>query len=157
MKNILYYETLIGKLAIVEEENAIIALYFREEDTREIKDIKEVKTPLLENARKQLDEYFKGERKVFDLPLKLKGTEFQKKVWQALLDIPYGETFSYKDVANNIGNEKASRAVGNANNKNPLPIFIPCHRVIGANGKLVGYGGGLDIKIKLLELERKNK
>ena len=157
MKNVSYYEGEIGKIIIVEEENAIIGLYFREDDIKEFKDIKEAKTPLLEEAIKQLDEYFKGERKNFHLPLKLKGTEFQKKVWRALLDIPYGETFSYKDVAKNIGNEKASRAVGNANNKNPLPIFIPCHRVIGANGKLVGYGGGLDIKIKLLELEKENK
>lgn len=157
MKNVLYYETLIGKIAIVEEDNTIVELCFINEDIREFKDVKEVKTPLLEEARKQLDEYFKGKRKVFKLPFNLKGTEFQKKVWKALLDIPYGETFSYKEVAKNIGNENASRAVGNANNKNPLPIFIPCHRVIGANGKLVGYAGGLDIKVKLLELERKNK
>lgn len=154
MKNVLYYETLIGKIGIVEEDNTIVELLFINEDIREFKD---VKTPLLEEARKQLDEYFKGKRRVFKLPFNLKGTEFQKKVWKALLDIPYGETFSYKEVAKNIGNENASRAVGNANNKNPLPIFIPCHRVIGANGKLVGYAGGLDIKVKLLELERKNK
>lgn len=157
MKYILCCETPIGKIVVVEEEDAIIGLYFREEDIREIRDIKEAKTPLLEEARKQLNEYFKGERKVFDLPFKLNGTEFQKKVWKALCHIPYGETFSYKDIAKSIGNENASRAVGNANNKNPLSIFIPCHRVIGANGKLVGYGGGLDIKIKLLELEKKNK
>lgn len=101
-------------------------------------------------------EYFNGQRKSFDLPLNPKGTEFQKKVWNALLNIPYGSTCSYKDIAVNIGNEKACRAVGGANNKNPIFIIIPCHRVIGKNGSLVGYGGGLDIKLKLLELEQNN-
>ena len=94
-----------------------------------------------------------GKRKSFDLPLKPEGTEFQKKVWNALLDIPYGETRSYKDIAVAIGNPKACRAVGMANNRNPISIIIPCHRVIGANGSLVGYGGGLPIKIELLNLE----
>lgn len=157
MKNILYCKTPIGKLTIVEEKNSIIELCFTVEGITGTKEVKEIATPLLEEARKQLEEYFKGDRKIFNLPLRLKGTEFQKKVWEALLDIPYGETASYKDIAKSIGNEKASRAVGNANNKNPLPIFIPCHRIIGANGKLVGYGGGLDIKIKLLELENRNR
>ena len=101
----------------------------------------------------QVEEYLSGERRVFDLPLKPEGTEFQRKVWNALLTIPYGETKSYKDIAVQIENPKGCRAVGMANNRNPIPIIIPCHRVIGANGSMVGYGGGLDIKVKLLELE----
>lgn len=157
MKNMIYYKSPIGNLIIVEEENAIIKLCFKEQEITNIKDIQEFETPLLKKAKKQLEEYFEGKRKKFDLALRLNGTSFQNKVWKALLNIPYAKTCSYKDIAKNIGNENASMAVGNANNKNPLPIFIPCHRVIGSNGKLIGYAGGLDIKIKLLELERKNK
>ncbi|QPJ85270.1 methylated-DNA--[protein]-cysteine S-methyltransferase [Sarcina sp. JB2] len=157
MKNMIYYKSPIGNLIIVEEENTIIKLCFKEQEITNIKDVREFETPLLKKAKKQLEEYFEGKRKKFDLALRLNGTSFQNKVWKALLNIPYAKTCSYKDIAKNIGNENASRAVGNANNKNPLPIFIPCHRVIGSNGKLIGYAGGLDIKIKLLELERKNK
>lgn len=157
MKNMIYYKSPIGNLIIMEEENAIIKLCFKEQEITNIKDIQEFETPLLKKAKKQLEEYFEGKRKKFDLALRLNGTSFQNKVWKALLNIPYAKTCSYKDIAKNIGNENTSRAVGNANNKNPLPIFIPCHRVIGSNGKLIGYAGGLDIKIKLLELERENK
>lgn len=157
MKNMIYYKSPIGNLIIMEEENAIIKLCFKEQEITNIKDIQEFETPLLKKAKKQLEEYFEGKRKKFDLALRLNGTSFQNKVWKALLNIPYAKTCSYKDIAKNIGNENASRAVGNANNKNPLPIFIPCHRVIGSNGKLIGYAGGLDIKIKLLKLERENK
>lgn len=157
MKNMIYYKSPIGNLIIMEEENAIIKLCFKEQEITNIKDIQEFETPLLKKAKKQLEEYFEGKRKKFNLALRLNGTSFQNKVWKALLNIPYAKTCSYKDIAKNIGNENTSRAVGNANNKNPLPIFIPCHRVIGSNGKLIGYAGGLDIKIKLLELERENK
>jgi methylated-DNA-[protein]-cysteine S-methyltransferase len=101
----------------------------------------------------QLTDYFKGKRKVFNLPLEIAGTEFQKKVWDELLRIPYGETISYKELAIRLGDEKIIRAAAHANGVNPLPIVIPCHRVIGSNGSLVGYGGGLHIKAKLLELE----
>lgn len=101
----------------------------------------------------QVEEYFKGERKTFTIPIKTEGTPFQEKVWQALRDIPYGETRSYGQIAATIGNPKASRAVGMANNKNPILIITPCHRVIGANGKLVGFGAGLPLKERLLELE----
>jgi methylated-DNA-[protein]-cysteine S-methyltransferase len=101
----------------------------------------------------QLNEYFSGSRKKFDLPLDIDGTEFQKKVWNELKKIPYGKTKSYKYIAEKLGDVKAIRAVGKANGQNPVPILIPCHRVIGSNGKLTGYAGGLDIKEKLLEIE----
>jgi len=104
-------------------------------------------------ATEQLDEYFAGERREFTLPLDVYGTPFQKLVWNQLRQIPYGETKSYKDIALAINAAKAVRAIGGANNKNPLSIFVPCHRVIGSNGALVGYGGGLDIKEHLLQLE----
>ncbi len=111
-------------------------------------------TPLIREAAKQLKEYLSGKRKTFDLSLDPEGTPFQKAVWKTLTGIPYGETRTYKDIAERIGNPKACRAVGMANNKNPIAILIPCHRVIGAGGKLVGYAGGLDIKKKLLDLEK---
>jgi methylated-DNA-[protein]-cysteine S-methyltransferase len=110
-------------------------------------------TPLLRRAAKQLEEYLSCKRKEFDLPLHPKGTEFQKKVWDALGCIPYGEKWSYKKVAEAINKPTAARAVGMANNKNPIMIVIPCHRVIGSNGKLVGYAGGLALKETLLAIE----
>ncbi len=115
------------------------------------------RTQLTDNAFTQLSEYFQGQRKAFNLPYKLNGTPFQNKVWMALCDIPYGETRSYKDIAIAVGNEKASRAIGMANNKNPIHIIVPCHRVIGSSGKLVGYAGGLDMKEFLLEMESNNR
>lgn len=102
---------------------------------------------------KQLQEYFSRERKEFDLPLEIIGTDFQKKVWNELTKIPYGETISYGELANRMGDKNLMRAVAAANGANPIPIIIPCHRVIGADGSLTGYGGGLDVKKKLLELE----
>ena len=119
--------------------------------------LKNNKDKLCVDAIQQLEEYLSGKRKVFDLPLKVEGTAFQKKVWKALCSIAYGETRSYKEIAIQIGNEKACRAVGMANNKNPIGILIPCHRVIGTNHKLVGYAGGLDKKEFLLKLEKENK
>ncbi|MEE9168363.1 MAG: methylated-DNA--[protein]-cysteine S-methyltransferase, partial [bacterium] len=97
--------------------------------------------------------YFRGKRMTFSVPIRFDGTDFQNKVWHALTEIPYGQTVTYKEVAEKIGNPKAVRAVGNANNRNPIAIVVPCHRVIGADGKLVGYGGGLEMKEKLLKLE----
>jgi methylated-DNA-[protein]-cysteine S-methyltransferase len=105
-------------------------------------------------AVRQLSEYFAGERKEFDFPLAPEGTEFQRAVWKRLQEIPYGQTISYGELARRVGNPKASRAVGAANGKNPIPIVIPCHRVIGADGKLTGFGGGLPIKEALLAIER---
>ena len=110
-----------------------------------------------ERAKAELEEYFSGERKCFSVPIKPEGTDFQKKVWAALCDIPYGETASYGEVAKMIGNTKACRAVGMANNKNPIAIIIPCHRVVGANGTLTGYAGGLDKKEFLLKLEAQRR
>lgn len=111
-------------------------------------------TELLSMATIQLDEYFQGKRTTFSLPFKLTGTPFQLTVWKELQNIPYGKTTSYKEIAQKINKPKAYRAVGMANNKNPLPIIIPCHRVIGSNGKLIGYAGGLNLKNYLLELEK---
>ena len=114
-------------------------------------------TPLLRECQRQLEEYFAGKRFKFSLPIELEGTNFQKKVWQALTCIPYGEVWSYRELAQAVGNPKACRAVGMANHNNPISIIIPCHRVIGADGSLTGYGGGLDKKQYLLELEQRWK
>lgn len=151
MKNSFYYDTKIGRIQIEENGEAITKIDYIQKDI-EVVDGKE--TELLIKAIKQLNEYFEGKRSIFDLPLAPEGTEFQKKVWNALKEIPFGETKSYSEIARIIGNEKASRAVGMANNKNPIMIVIPCHRVIGANGKLVGYAGGLEVKEMLLNLEK---
>lgn len=109
--------------------------------------------PLLQQTKQQLEEYFAGQRRVFTVPLSLSGTDFQKKVWYALADIPYGETRSYGDLARAIGHPNACRAVGGANHRNPVSIILPCHRVIGSDKSLTGYGGGLAIKEFLLKLE----
>jgi len=109
---------------------------------------------VLESTKTQLEEYFLGERSVFDIPLLLVGTDFQKSVWNALAEVEYGESATYLDLAVSIGNEKAVRAVGSANGANGLAIIIPCHRIIGSQGELVGYGGGLSLKKRLLELEQ---
>lgn len=155
MKYLNYIDSPIGILGLVQEEECLTEVFFGKSESRKDYDYEE--TPLLRETKKQLEAYFEGCQKIFDLPLNPKGTDFQKVVWQALLLIPYGETRSYKDIAAAIGSPKASRAVGMANNKNPLSILVPCHRVIGSSGKLVGYGGGLAIKEKLLGLERDNK
>ncbi|WP_100065367.1 methylated-DNA--[protein]-cysteine S-methyltransferase [Miniphocaeibacter massiliensis] len=149
MKAYYKYKTEFGEIYIAEEKGYIT-------DIKKEKnfDGKLEETKLIKDTYKQIKEYFMGKRKSFSIPLKPKGTEFQKKVWESLLKIPYGETRSYKDIAKDIGNEKASRAVGGANNKNPIFIIIPCHRVIGASGNLVGYGGGIKMKEKLLQLEK---
>lgn len=150
------YKTKIGTIIIAEEENKICKIETIREKKESIKGEKK-ETQLIKEAYRQIDEYLEGKRKEFDLPLLIKGTKFQEKVWNALLTIPYGETRSYGEIAKQIGNEKASRAVGGANHNNPIMIIVPCHRVIGANKKLVGYAGGLDLKETLLKLEEKNK
>ncbi len=154
MKNVFVYQTDIGKIGIAENGIAITNLFFNEIAAQHDSAIKE--TALLKEAGEQLLEYFAGKRKLFELPLAPEGTDFLQNIWQALREIPYGETRNYKEIAQKIGNPQASRAIGMANNKNPIPIFIPCHRVIGANGKLVGYRGGLAVKEMLLNLEKRN-
>lgn len=146
------YDTVIGKIIIEESEEKISRIEIV--NGTEKFDGKEEETELINRTYKELDEYFRGKRKTFDIPLKIERTEFQKKVWNALLEIPYGETRSYLEIAKRIGNPKASRAVGMANHNNKIIIIIPCHRVIGSNKKLVGYAGGLDVKEKLLKLEQ---
>ncbi|MBR4694855.1 MAG: methylated-DNA--[Selenomonadaceae bacterium] len=113
-------------------------------------------TDILRQARLELDEYFSGKRRAFGVPLSLKGTEFQRRVWKALQGIPYGQVCSYEEIARRIGNPKAARAVGMANHCNPVMILVPCHRVIGKDGSLTGYAAGLDVKKHLLDLERSN-
>ena len=142
----------VGKIEIIEENEKITELNIYNEKKN---NIIEKDTKLLLETQKQLKEYFEGKRTKFEIPLNPKGTEFMKKVWKELLKIPYGEVRTYKEIAEKVGNSKASRAVGMANNKNPIPIIIPCHRVIGSNNKLVGYALGLDMKKYLLDLERK--
>lgn len=160
MDKLFFYDTELGRLGIRDNSQNITNLYFESENISR-DDVIIEESDLTKLAYTQIREYLDGKRKVFDLPLHPNGTEFQIKVWKALTEIPYGETRSYKDIAISIGNEKACRAVGMANNKNPIPIIIPCHRVIGANKKLVGYAGGLDLKERLLDLEgisiQKNK
>ena len=150
-------KTPIGIITIKEKNNKIIELQLNSNLVQPLKENEQIKeTPLLVEAEKQLIEYFNKTRTKFDLPLDPQGTDFMKRVWKELIQIPYGETRTYKQIAQKIGNEKASRAVGMANNKNPIPIIIPCHRVIGANNKLVGYALGLDKKEFLLDLEKSN-
>lgn len=146
------YNLPIGPIWLAEKNEAITYLVFEEDDQR-LQGYELIETPLLQVAASQLHEYFAGVRADFDLPLSFHGTDFQTAVWKALQTIPYGQTMSYQEIAQGIKNPKAYRAVGLANNRNPISIIIPCHRVVGKNGKLVGYAGGLAAKEKLLELE----
>ena len=146
----------VGSLKLVANDTALVAVVWENENPKRLRLAElteQIDHPILLETQKQLTEYFAGTRQQFDLPLDFEGTEFQKKVWQALLTIPFGETRSYRDIAEQIGNVKAVRAVGAANGKNPISIIAPCHRVVGANGKLVGFAGGLDNKEILLKLE----
>ena len=147
----------VGTLKLVANDTALVAVLWENENPKRVRLaelIEQVHHPILLETQKQLSEYFAGKRQQFDLPLDFEGTEFQQKVWQALLTIPFGETRSYRDIAEQVGNVKAVRAVGAANGKNPISIIAPCHRVVGANGKLVGFAGGLDNKDILLKLEK---
>lgn len=163
-KAIIYYSKIVVNnivLYIASLDEGLVSIGIDQEEDDFIRDIKKdfPMHQLIYDKEKntiyinQLYEYFEGKRTEFTIPLYMVGTDFQKKVWNALLDIPYGQTITYKDLAYSIDNPKAVRAVGGANNKNRIPIIIPCHRVIGANKKLVGYGGGLHIKEKLLNIE----
>ena len=144
------YDTPFGKMAIATDGTAITHVL---PEGRLSVDARKVASPLTDKAAAELSEYFDGKRQSFSVPINPHGTEFQKKVWAALTKVSYGKTNTYKDIAVAIGNEKACRAVGMANNKNPIWIIIPCHRIIGAGGSLTGYGGGLDMKKRLLDLE----
>jgi len=152
MKTTYYYKSPIGILKLVCFKDKLVSITFVDSYENNPKEL----TDIILTCKKQLDKYFIGKLKKFDIPILFeKGTCFQKSVWKALLDIPFGETRSYKDIAIKIGNSKAIRAVGGANNKNPISIVVPCHRVIGSNGKLVGYASGLENKEWLLTHEKK--
>lgn len=153
MEKVFFYDTPVGKLCIGEENDSITCVTWSKVPEEYIQE----ETELILNCKIQLEEYFAGKRKNFDLPLAPKGTDFQKKVWKALTDIPYGETRTYGEIAAVVGNPKAARAVGMANNKNPIGIIVPCHRVVGADGKLVGYAGGMEKKEWLLNLEQEKR
>ncbi len=166
-RSILYYDELdtpLGMLTLVHSDNGLCHIKFRSYGEAEERLTEwanrwygahrlEHSPDRLADATMQLRQYFAGERQVFDLPLDMRGTDFQRRVWEELCTIPYGEAVSYKHIAEQIGSPAAVRAVGGANNRNPVSIIVPCHRVIGMNGQLVGYGGGLDNKQYLLGLE----
>ena len=142
----------IGELTIMEEDGCIVFIKFGKQPPANAINRE---TPVIAEAARQLAAYFDGRLKTFDLPLKMTGTPFRMKTWEALKTIPYGETRSYGDIARQIACPKAFRAVGMANHHNPISIVVPCHRVIGADGSLTGYGGGLPLKVRLLELEKR--
>ncbi len=152
-ENFAIYQSIHGLICIKYEDDTVTFLKKLHEEPEDYG----TKTDFTNTVYNEIEDYFKGKRKEFTFKYKLTGTDFQLKVWNALLDIPYGETRTYKDIAKAIGNEKASRAVGMANNKNPITIVVPCHRVIGSNGSLVGYAGGLAMKEDLLAVERECK
>lgn len=148
MKQVRYYDFPIGTLGIAVEHDAITQITFGMAAVPEGEEL-----PLHRRAFLELSEYFAGKRQTFSLPLAPEGTAFQKRVWQALCAIPFGQVRTYADIAKQVGSPKGFRAVGSANHHNPIPILIPCHRVIGRNHTLTGYAGGLDVKAALLELE----
>ena len=163
--DIQYCKTKIGELILGSFEDRLCLLDFKYRKMRKTVDERikkglkanfiEHNTEIIERTRAELDEYFQGNRKEFDVPLQMVGTDFQKSVWNTLLKVPYGTTSTYLKLAYDINNEKAVRAVANANGANSMAIIIPCHRIIGSNGELGGYGGGLPVKKRLLTLEQK--
>jgi len=153
--------TKFGNITLVEDRGFLVSLIFgdisdgiKSKKVKFSKFLKNFMSETLETAFFELDEYFDGKRKIFDVPMNPGGTSFQQKVWSSLISVPYGMVASYKDIAEKIGNSNACRAVGMANNKNKIPIFIPCHRVVSADGSMGGYADGVGIKQKLLELEK---
>ncbi|PKH21004.1 glycosyltransferase [Enterobacterales bacterium CwR94] len=147
----------VGVLTLIANDTALVGVLWENELVGRVTLMPQQQKddhPILVNAERQLGEYFVGERQCFELPLTFIGTPFQQSVWAELVKIPFGETRSYRDIAEQIGNPKAVRAVGAANGKNPISIIAPCHRVIGSNGKLTGFAGGLDNKSRLLTLEQ---
>lgn len=154
MKRFTYYTSPLGIVTIQGCDEGLLGIWFETHTTKpEDLGIQDDSFALFEKTKQQLDGYFAGEREHFSVPIAAEGTPFQQSVWQALTRIPYGETWSYQQLADEIGNPKAVRAVGLANGKNPVSIIVPCHRVIGKNGKLTGYAGGVERKSALLKLE----
>jgi len=155
--NYCYYESPVGPLLIAGDQDAVRYIFFPKKGKPGKPQRGWIESPTgpVAHAAAQLREYFSGDRTEFDLPLALDGTPFQRAVWRKLMEIPYGETISYGELARRVGNPKASRAVGSANGANRIPIVIPCHRVIASGGKLGGFGGGLPVKEALLALEKK--
>lgn len=150
----------IGRLKLVASDQGLVAILWEHDSPRRVRLaelVERVEHPVLVRTENELNEYFAGKRSAFTVPLDMRGTYFQKQVWEALLGIPYGETRTYGQLANQLGNPKATRAVGAANGRNPIAILVPCHRVIGYSGKLTGFAGGLDAKAYLLRLEGRNE
>ncbi len=156
----LAYKTIdspVGQLKLVASDKGLVAILWENDSPRRVRLtelVADEKHPVLVETERQLCEYFAGKRKAFSVALDIRGTRFQKDVWEALLAIPFGETRSYGQLAKQLGNPRASRAVGAANGRNPVSIIVPCHRVIGSSGKLTGFAGGLDTKAHLLGLEK---
>jgi methylated-DNA-[protein]-cysteine S-methyltransferase len=146
----------VGKLKLVASDKGLVAIFWENDSPRRVRLgelVEDAGHPVLRETERQLEEYFAGKRRSFSLALDMRGTRFQNDVWEALLAIPFGETRSYGQLAKQLGNPKATRAVGAANGRNPISIVVPCHRVIGSSGKLTGFAGGLDTKAHLLKLE----
>jgi methylated-DNA-[protein]-cysteine S-methyltransferase len=147
----------VGKLKLVASDKGLVAILWEKDSPRRVRlnePVEDKENPVLVETERQLGEYFAGKRKAFSIALDMRGTQFQKNVWEALLAIPFGETRSYGELAKQLGNPRASRAVGAANGRNPVSIIVPCHRVIGSSGKLTGFAGGLGTKAHLLGLEK---
>jgi methylated-DNA-[protein]-cysteine S-methyltransferase len=147
----------VGELKLVASDKGLVAILWENDSPRRVRLselVEDEQHPVLVETERQLEEYFAGKRKAFSVALDMRGTRFQKDVWEALVAIPFGETRSYGQLANQLGNPRATRAVGAANGRNPVSIIVPCHRVIGASGKLTGFAGGLDAKARLLGLEK---
>jgi len=152
-------ESPVGKLKLVASDRGLTAILWEKDDPSRVRlseMIEDRQHPVLVETEQQLGEYFTGKRKTFTVPLDLRGTRFQQNVWEALCSIPFGETRSYGQLAEQLGNPRATRAVGAANGRNPISIIVPCHRVIGSSGKLTGFAGGLETKACLLKLEQKD-
>jgi methylated-DNA-[protein]-cysteine S-methyltransferase len=155
-----FVDSPIGKLTLVASAKGLVAILWENDSPRRVRLealVEDKRHPVLVETERQLKEYFLGRRNAFSLPLDMRGTDFQQSVWQALLAIPFGETRSYGELAKQLGNPQATRAVGAANGRNPISIVVPCHRVIGSSGKLTGFAGGLDAKAYLLGLENADK
>jgi methylated-DNA-[protein]-cysteine S-methyltransferase len=147
----------VGKLKLVASNKGLVAILWENDKANRVRLgelVRRHSHPVLIKAERELGEYFAGKRRSFSIALDMRGTSFQKNVWEALLAIPYGETRSYRDLAKKLGNPEATRAVGAANGRNPISIIVPCHRVIGSNGKLTGFAAGLETKARLLQLEQ---